>query len=250
MSNFLKTGRKIVAIGRNYADHAKELGNAIPKEPFFFLKPTSSYLSPGQGPVELPRGTIVHHEVELGVVIGKNGRDIPLEKAESYIAGYTLAIDMTARNVQDAVKAKGLPWSTAKGFDTFTPIGKFIPKDLVGNSANVGLHFSIDGKLKQSGLTSDMIFDIPQLIAFVSGIMRLEASGGIACPISGLQRKADGIHQEGDVVLTGTPKGVGPIKHGETFQASLTYPGVEGEKLDEIEFECRDREGGYEFQGK
>ncbi|CAD6576104.1 MAG: hypothetical protein TREMPRED_001579 [Tremellales sp. Tagirdzhanova-0007] len=207
MSNFLRTGRKIVAIGRNYADHAKELGNAIPKEPFFFLKPTSSYISPGEGHVEIPRGTIVHHEVELGVVIGKNGRDISVSEAESYIAGYALAVDMTARNVQDAVKAKGLPWSTAKGYDTFCPIGPFIPKSQIADATKVGLTFSIDGTTKQSGTTVDMIFDIPSLICFVSGIMRLE---------------------EGDVLLTGTPKGVGPIGDGQSFEATLTYPGLEG----------------------
>ncbi|ORY23998.1 putative mitochondrion protein [Naematelia encephala] len=228
MSNFLRTGRKIVAIGRNYADHAKELGNAIPKEPFFFLKPTSSYISPGDGPVEIPRGTIVHHEVELGVIIGKTGRDIPKSEAESYIAGYTLAVDMTARNVQDAVKAKGLPWSTAKGYDTFCPVGPFIPKSKITDLSKVGLSFSINGNLKQSGTTADMIFDVPHLISFVSGIMKLE---------------------EGDVLLTGTPKGVGPIGPGDKFQAKLTYPGLDGQVLDQYEMACEARSGGYEFKG-
>ncbi|AAW45982.1 hypothetical protein CNBJ2250 [Cryptococcus deneoformans B-3501A] len=226
MSNFIKAGRKIVAIGRNYADHAKELGNAIPKEPFFFLKPTSSYLVPDNGPVEIPRGVIVHHEVELGVVIGKNGRDISPSAAFDHVAGYSLAVDMTARNVQDKAKAKGLPWSAAKGFDTFCPIGPFIPKHFIADPTKVGLHFSVNGTVKQSGLTSDMIFDIPQLIAFVSGIMKLE---------------------EGDLVLTGTPSGVGKIKRGEIFEAKLTYPGLDGEVLSKYEIECVERQGGYEF---
>jgi len=227
MSNFLRTGRKIVAIGRNYADHAKELGNAIPKEPFFFLKPTSSYVSPGEV-FEIPKGTIVHHEVELGVVIGKTGRDIPKSDAESYIAGYALAIDMTARNVQDFVKKKGLPWSTAKGYDTFCPIGPFIPKSQISDLTKVGLHFAIDGQVKQSGTTADMIFDVPTLISFVSGIMRLE---------------------EGDLILTGTPKGVGPIANGQTFEAKLTYPDLDGAVLSQFSMECKNREGGYEFTG-
>jgi len=227
MSNFLRTGRKIVAIGRNYADHAKELGNAVPKEPFFFLKPTSSYVLPG-GHVEIPRGTIVHHEVELGVVIGKNGRDIPKSEAESYIAGYALAVDMTARNVQDAVKKKGLPWSTAKGYDTFCPIGPFIPKSKIADLTQVGLHFSVDGTVRQSGTTADMIFDVPHLISFVSGIMKLE---------------------EGDLLLTGTPSGVGVLEDGQTFEAKLTYPGLEGEVLSEYSMPCKNREGGYEFTG-
>ncbi|ORX33963.1 putative mitochondrion protein [Kockovaella imperatae] len=229
MSSFLRTGKKIVAIGRNYADHAKELGNAVPKEPFFFLKPTSSYIEPEEGPVEIPRGVIMHHEVELGVVIGKNGRDIKTSDAESHIAGYTLAIDLTARNVQDAVKAKGLPWSTAKGFDTFCPVGPFIPKSRIADLSKVGLHFSVNGTVKQSGTTADMIFKVPDLIAFVSSIMKLE---------------------EGDVILTGTPAGVGPINAGESFTAKLTYPDLEGQVLSEYTMKCVDRQGGYEFKGK
>ncbi|GFZ47866.1 Uncharacterized hydrolase [Saitozyma sp. JCM 24511] len=197
MSNFLRTG-----------------------QPFFFLKPTSSYISPGEGPVELPKGTIVHHEVELGVVIGKNGRDIPKSEAESYIAGYALAVDMTARNVQDAVKKKGLPWTTAKGFDTFCPVGPFIPKSKIPDVAQVGLHFTINGSVKQSGTAKDMIFGVPELISF-----------------------------EGDLILTGTPAGVGPISDGETFEAKLTYPGLDGEVLDKYEFVCKTRGGGYEFKG-
>ncbi|KAJ7286504.1 hypothetical protein C8J57DRAFT_1287845 [Mycena rebaudengoi] len=113
----------IVAIGRNYSEHIKELGNTAPKEPFFFLKPTTSYVLSG-GKVEIPSGIIAHHEVELGVVIGKGGRDISQANAESHVAGYALA---------DQVKKRGLPWSAAKGFDTFTPIGSFIPKDQISD---------------------------------------------------------------------------------------------------------------------
>ncbi|WVF69672.1 hypothetical protein IAT40_004451 [Kwoniella sp. CBS 6097] len=227
MSSFRTTGRKIIAIGRNYADHAKELGNAVPKEPFFFLKPTSSFISPGEGPVEIPRGVDLHHEVELGVVIGKTGRDIAQNDSDSYIAGYTLAVDMTARNIQNAVKKKGLPWSAAKGFDTFCPVGPFIPKDKIKDLTKVGLQLSINGALKQKGTTADMIFSVPQLIEFVSGIMKLE---------------------EGDLILTGTPAGVGPLKDGEKFDVKLTYPGLEGEVLDQYEFEIKDRQGGYAFK--
>ncbi|THH20897.1 hypothetical protein EW146_g542 [Bondarzewia mesenterica] len=137
-ASFVRNGKKIVAIGRNYIDHVKELNNAIPKEPFFFLKPTTSYLLSG-GNVEIPRGVVAHHEVELGLVIGKTGRDISQENAESYIAGYALAVDMTARNFQDEVKKKGLPWSTVKGFDTFTPVSSFIPKSEVADPHNLNL---------------------------------------------------------------------------------------------------------------
>ncbi|KAL7419381.1 hypothetical protein Q5752_006219 [Cryptotrichosporon argae] len=228
MSSFVRTGRKIIAIGRNYALHAKELGNAVPTEPFFFLKPTSSYLQPGEGHIELPKGAVVHHEVELGVVIGKTGRDIPRAEADEYIAGYALAIDVSARNMQDAAKKAGLPWAAAKGFDTFTPVGAFIPKARIPAVAQVGLHLRVNGEVKQSGTARDMLFDVPELIEFVSGIMQLE---------------------EGDLVLTGTPAGVGALVHGDKVHAKLTYPELEGEVLSEFEFEARDRAGGYAFKG-
>ncbi|CAK9786378.1 hypothetical protein CC85DRAFT_284931, partial [Cutaneotrichosporon oleaginosum] len=226
MSSFFRTGRKCIAIGRNYVDHAKELGNAVPKEPFFFLKPTSSYIGPGDT-VEIPKGVNCHHEVELGIVIGKNGRNIPESEAESYIAGYTLAIDMTARNMQEAVKKKGLPWSAAKGFDTFCPVGPFIPKNKIADTSKVGLKLSINGNVKQAGTTADMIFDVPRLISFVSGIMKLE---------------------EGDLILTGTPAGVSQVKPGDTVDVSLSYPGLEGEVLDQYEVKAVQREGGHEFK--
>ncbi|CAD6976637.1 unnamed protein product, partial [Tilletia controversa] len=124
---FRTAGRKIVAIGRNFADHAKELNNAVPTEPFFFLKPTTAYIDSG-GIVEIPKGVIVHHEVELGVVIGREARDISRKDALRYVGGYALSIDMTARNLQDQAKGKGLPWSAAKGFDTFNPVGPFMYK--------------------------------------------------------------------------------------------------------------------------
>ncbi len=108
-------------IGRNYAAHAKELNNAVPTEPFFFLKPTTSYIA-NNGTVEIPKGIVAHYEVELGVVIGSaRVRDVSAAEAMQHVAGYTLSIDMTARNLQDKVKSKGLPWSSAKGFDTSRP---------------------------------------------------------------------------------------------------------------------------------
>ena len=161
-------------------------------------------------------------------MIGKPGRDIPASSAESHIAGYALAIDMTARNIQDAVKAKGLPWSTAKGFDTFTPIGPFIPASQIpfNKVGEVGLHLSVDGAVRQSGLTEGMLFPIGQLVEFVSSIMTLE---------------------EGDLILTGTPPGVGPVSPGQRIEARLTFPGLEGPVLSEVEFKCEPRQGGYEF---
>ncbi|EGN95676.1 hypothetical protein SERLA73DRAFT_113358 [Serpula lacrymans var. lacrymans S7.3] len=224
-ASFVRQGRKIVAIGRNYSEHIKELNNATPNQPFFFLKPTTSYLTSG-GKVEIPSGIIAHHEVELGLIIGKNGRDISQADAESHIAGYALAVDMTARNLQDEVKKKGLPWSAAKGFDTFTPIGSFIPKSSVPDAHNLNLSLKINGSFKQNGTTADMIFRIPRLIEHVSSIMALE---------------------EGDIILTGTPSGVGPISPGDSIECELADPSS-GKVLDTLTFSAETRQGGYHFQ--
>ncbi|KAF9261226.1 hypothetical protein L218DRAFT_980980 [Marasmius fiardii PR-910] len=225
MASFLQHGKKIVAIGRNYAAHIKELSNTAPKEPFFFLKPTSSYVQSG-GQIEIPRGVIAHHEVELGLVISKKGRDITQSQAEDYIAGYALAIDMTARNVQDEVKKLGLPWTTAKGFDTFTPIGPFIPKSEIQDPHNLLLTLKINGTVKQHGSTSDMISRIPRLIEHVSSIMTLE---------------------ENDLILTGTPSGVGPISPEDKIECSLATS--TGKELSAIVFKAVARQGGYAFKG-
>jgi len=221
---FVRHGKKIVAIGRNYADHVKELHNAVPKEPFFFLKPTTSYL-PSGGKLEIPRGIIAHHEVELGVVVGKGGRDISQSDADSHVAGYALAVDMTARNMQDEIKKKGLPWSAVKGFDGFTPISSYVPKSLVSDPQNLNLSLKVNGTIKQNGNTADMIFRIPRLIEHISSIMTLE---------------------EGDLILTGTPSGVGPLIPGDEIQCLLTDP--EGKELASLNFEAVQREGGYHYQ--
>ncbi|KAI0345112.1 hypothetical protein BDW22DRAFT_1353984 [Trametopsis cervina] len=221
---FIRHGKKIVAIGRNYADHVKELNNAVPKEPFFFLKPTTSYL-PSGGKVEIPRGITAHHEVELGLVIGKAGRDISQANADAHIAGYALAVDMTARNLQEEVKKKGLPWSAVKGFDTFTPISSFIPRSSVTDAQNLNLQLKINGAIKQNGNTSDMIFKIPRLIEHISSIMALE---------------------EGDLILTGTPSGIGPIVAGDKIECLLSDG--EGKELVQLNFGAVDRSGGYHYQ--
>ncbi|KXN70642.1 hypothetical protein CONCODRAFT_39208 [Conidiobolus coronatus NRRL 28638] len=157
MKDFINKGRKIIAYGFNYMNHAKELSDAIPKYPFFFLKPTSSYLA-NKGSIEVPKGCEVHYEIELGVIIGKDGRDIPASKAEDYVAGYALAIDMTARNMQNDVRAKGLPWSASKGFDTFTPIGEFIPKANLIDPHKARIWLKVNEQTKQDESTEDMVY--------------------------------------------------------------------------------------------
>ncbi|XP_044479982.1 probable acylpyruvase FAHD1, mitochondrial [Mangifera indica] len=201
VQKLLEVGTKIVAVGRNYTAHAKELGNAVPKEPVLFLKPTSSYLENG-GTIEVPHPLeSLHHEVELAVVIGKKARDVPEATAMDYVGGYALALDMTAREIQSAAKSAGLPWTVAKGQDTFTPISAVLPKSALPDPDNVELWLKVDGEVRQKGSTKDMIFKIPYLISHISSIMTL---------------------LEGDVILTGTPPGVGPVKAGQKITAGIT----------------------------
>eukprot|EP01133_Synstelium_polycarpum_P015076 gene15076-17848_t len=201
MNRFWEKGTKIIAVARNYVAHAKELGNEPPSEPFFFLKPLSSIVRSGS-PIEIPFQTSdVHHEVELGVIIGKRGRDISAANAMEHVGGYTLALDLTARDLQSKAKQMQQCWTIAKGFDTFCPVGDFIPKDKVADPSNVELWLSIDGVMKQKDTSDKMIFKIPELIQFISQIMTLE---------------------EGDLILTGTPAGVGPIKPGQKVKAGIT----------------------------
>lgn len=141
----------------------------------------------------------LHYEVELGVVIGTNGRNIPESSAMSYVGGYTLALDMTARDLQSAAKQKGHPWSVAKGYDTFCPISQFIEKEKIELS-DTKLWLKVDDKLQQDGSTKDMIFSVPYLISYISHIFSLEI---------------------GDVILTGTPEGVGPVKPGQIITAGI-----------------------------
>ncbi|XP_071693594.1 oxaloacetate tautomerase FAHD1, mitochondrial [Rutidosis leptorrhynchoides] len=201
MDKLLSVGTKIVAVGRNYAAHAKELGNAVPKEPVLFMKPTSSYLENG-GTIEVPPALeSLDHEVELAVVISKKARDVPESTAMDYIGGYALALDMTAREIQASAKSAGLPWTVAKGQDTFTPISSLLSLSMVPDPHSLELWLKVDGEIRQKGSTEDMIFKIPFLISHISSMMTL---------------------LEGDVILTGTPKGVGPVKVGQKIEAGIT----------------------------
>lgn len=200
---------KVVCIGRNYADHAIELGNKLPSKPFFFVKPPSAVLPRGTGPILRPKNVTLHYELELGVVIGKPLTDIDpenftFEDAKKYISGYTLGLDLTARNLQEEAKEKRLPWSIAKGFDTFCPLGDFIPKSELPDPHHAWLKFTVNNEIRQNDTTEKMTFKIPQLLAYISNVMTL---------------------QEGDVVLTGTPKGVGEIVPGDKLHSELLYNG-------------------------
>lgn len=213
--------------------HIKELGNQKPTEPFFFLKPRSSALKPNNGPILVPDNVIVHHEVELACIIGKRLQNLDPEKfgpkeALDAIDGYALAIDMTARNVQDAAKKKGLPWTIGKGFDTFMPLSPFITKTQIEDPYSVELNLKVNDEHRQKDLTNLMIFPIHQFISKMSSIMTLEP---------------------GDVILTGTPKGVGPINPGDKVEVWCNHKGelVDGSHMT---FDVAAKPGPYTFKGE
>lgn len=188
---------KVIGVGKNYAAHAAEMGGHVPEEPLIFLKPNTSVIGPGE-PIFYPeQSSNVHFEGELAVVIGRICRDISVEDAAKVIFGYTIANDVTARDLQ----AKDGQWARAKGFDTFCPLGPWIETDF--NPSNVQVTTRLGDEIKQDGNTSDMIFDVPAIIAYVSSFMTL---------------------LPGDVILTGTPEGVGPMQVGD--QVSVTVEGL------------------------
>ncbi|ELT94207.1 hypothetical protein CAPTEDRAFT_176411 [Capitella teleta] len=199
LSRFSSFGKKIIGIGKNYSEHAKEMGSSVPSEPVVFLKPTTAYLTEGN-PILLPLNNDVDHEVELGVVIGKPGKDISESSAMSHVGGYVLALDMSNRTRQAQSKNAGLPWALSKGFDTSCPVSKFLDLSQVPDPHSVQLWLKVNGVERQNGNTADMVFKIPTLISYLSCHMTLE---------------------EGDLILTGTPKGVGPVKHGDVVECGL-----------------------------
>lgn len=191
---------KILCIGRNYAKHAAEMQSAVPDQPMVFLKPSTALVASGE-PLRIPPPTNdVHHEIELVVVIGRGGAHIREEEALDHVDGYAVGLDMTARDLQAQAKKKGHPWSVAKGFDTFAPVGEFIPALSVPDPQDLELTLEINGTVRQHGFTRDMIFPVARLIAFCSTIFTLEP---------------------GDLLFTGTPEGVGPVREGEVLEARI-----------------------------
>ena len=192
---------KVVGVGKNYAEHVKEMATGdAPKEPLIFLKPSTSVIGPGDA-IRIPAGsTNVHHEVELAVVIGARGaRSVTPEQAMASVFGYTIGNDVSERDMQ---KSDG-QWTRAKGFDSFCPLGPWIETDLAGlgkDPADLAITCSVDGELRQSGRTSQLIFGLPTLISYISQVMTL---------------------LPGDVVLTGTPAGVGRIAPGQRVECSI-----------------------------
>jgi 2-keto-4-pentenoate hydratase/2-oxohepta-3-ene-1,7-dioic acid hydratase in catechol pathway len=190
---------KVIGIGRNYAEHAAELGNEVPAEPLVFLKPNTSVVGPGD-PIVLPAASAeVHYEGELAVVIGRVCRDVPRERVGEVVLGYTCANDVTARDLQ---KSDG-QWWRAKGSDSFCPLGPWLATGL--DASDLRVTTRLDGEVVQDGRTSQMVHDVPALVAFVSSAMTL---------------------LPGDVILTGTPAGVGPMRAGSRVEVEVEGIGV------------------------
>jgi len=192
---------KIICLARTYREHAQEMHAQVTEEPLLFLKPESSVIF-NHGTVIIPTmSQSLHYEVELGIVIGKNGRNILEHDAMEYVFGYLVALDITARDIQSVAKKNGWPWTIAKGFDTFAPLSDVMEKKQVSAPQNMELELKVNGIVKQHANTNMMIYSLEHIISFISRIMTL---------------------QRGDLILTGTPEGVGEIKAGDILEARLS----------------------------
>jgi acylpyruvate hydrolase len=202
---------KIICIGRNYTEHAKEMNAAVPTEPIFFLKPDTALIKDDQ-PFYYPDfSKEIHHEVELVIKINKAGKNIEQEFANKYYNEIGIGIDFTARDIQAKCKEKGLPWEKAKAFDGSAPIGTFLPKTNFANLSDINFHLEINGNQIQKGNTKDLLFSFDNIISYVSKFFTLKT---------------------GDLIYTGTPEGVGPVKIGDRLEAY-----IENQKL--LNFEIK-----------
>lgn len=196
---------KIVCIGQNYREHIKELKSEVPAEPVIFLKPTSSLISDGEA-ILVPEGLgRVDHEVELALIIGKSGKNISKDRAIGYIAALAVFDDVTARDVQSAYRKAGLPWTLSKGMDTFASMSEPRPLAAAHDIHNLEIECRVNGTVRQHGSTSMMIYTPEELVAFISKWMTLE---------------------EGDIIATGTPSGVGPIGPGDLVEMRIEGVGT------------------------
>lgn len=193
------TPTKLVCVGLNYTDHAKELNQQLPNEPVLFLKPISGVIASGDNIIYPKQSKRVDYEAELAIVIGRRTHHVTAEKAKDHILGYTCFNDVTARDLQPI----DIQWTRAKSFDTFAPIGPFIATDI--DPMNLAIKSKLNGHVKQDSNTKNMIFNVYQLVAFISDIMTLEL---------------------GDVIATGTPAGVGPMQKGDTIEIEIEKIGT------------------------
>ncbi|MGD9488371.1 MAG: fumarylacetoacetate hydrolase family protein [Calditrichaceae bacterium] len=191
---------KIIGVGRNYSEHIKEMRSEKTTDPVLFIKPVSA-LCDMMSPLLLPKkyGS-VHHEIELAVCIGKSGSEIRIEDAFESVAGFGLALDLTLRDLQADAKKAGLPWAVAKGFNNSCPVSVFVPAEDIADVNNLNLLLKVNGEERQKGNTGQMLFKLDVLISYISRFFRLE---------------------EGDIILTGTPSGVGPLQEGDKIEATI-----------------------------
>ncbi|GAB4365089.1 MAG: fumarylacetoacetate hydrolase family protein [Calditrichia bacterium] len=186
--------QRVFCIGRNYVAHVEELRNELPESPVVFFKPSQCLVAVGEKIAYPPHGRELHYEGELVVLVGKSGRALSQTEARDFVGGLSLGLDLTLRDVQDQLKAKGLPWEKAKCFEQSAPIGDFIPFHEAMDLTNISFTCRVNGELRQEGHSSKMIFPIERLIVELSKIWML---------------------REGDLIYSGTPAGVGPLKKGD-----------------------------------
>lgn len=197
--------RRIWCVGRNYADHAREMGHDPDREPpFFFAKPASAIVA-GGGTIPFPGRTAdLHHEVELVVALAAGGRDVPADKALDLVFGYAVGLDMTRRDVQAEAKKLGRPWDLSKGFDQSCPIGAIVPAARIGHPTRGRIEVSVNGTVQQAGDLGQMIWSVPEALAFLSTYVEL---------------------LPGDLLMTGTPSGVSAVKPGDTLHGTCAGVG-------------------------
>ncbi|HWO88867.1 MAG TPA: fumarylacetoacetate hydrolase family protein [Gemmatimonadales bacterium] len=192
---------RVFCVGRNYADHAVEMGHDPGREPpFFFMKPALAVV-PGGGSLPFPRATAnLHHEIELVVALGSGGADIPVASALDHVFGYTVGLDMTRRDLQDQAKELRRPWDMAKAFDRSAPMGSLRPASVIGHPAAGEVWLRVNGVLRQSGDLAQQIWKVPETIAILSTLVEL---------------------RPGDLIMTGTPAGVGPVRPGDVLEGHI-----------------------------
>jgi len=197
--------RRIYCVGRNYVEHAKEMGHSGREPPFFFMKPADAIVPVASGVGRLPYPTLtsnLHHEVELVVAIGRGGSAIPVEQALEHVWGYAVGLDMTRRDLQNDMKKQGRPWSIGKGFDASAPIGPLTPAGQVPGIHDAAIKLTVNGSAVQAGRIAGMIWSVAEIIAHLSQAWALAP---------------------GDLIYTGTPEGVGPVKVGDRLDASVEW---------------------------
>lgn len=195
---------KIACVGKNYLEHSKELGDEVPEKPVIFLKPSSSIIFSGEKILYPEFSKSLHYETELVLLIGKTGKKIKQKDAIDYIAGYTVGLDMTLRDLQTEAKKSGHPWTISKCFDTSTVLGEFVSASEIKNPDELEIKLWVNGELKQNDNTSNMIYSVEKIVEYLSYYFTLE---------------------EGDLVFTGTPKGVGEVKAGDKLIAEISGVG-------------------------